>query len=156
MSDVLIEKIGQEFETFRKANDERIAQLEKRGHVDPLLIEKVDKAAAAVADLESLNQRLGTLEMKANAPKLESDVNGPADLKQKHREIWNQWVRKGAPDSPLNGQLRDIEQKATSMTVATPAEGGYLVPEVVDAQIAQLLRNASPMRSLYTVQTVST
>ena len=51
------------FSEFKKANDERLDQLEARGNTDPLHEEKVDRAAAALA---TINNQLTELEKSMN------------------------------------------------------------------------------------------
>ena len=50
-----VETLGKTFETFKKANDERIKEIEAKGSVDPITADKVNKLEADLnkfADVE--------------------------------------------------------------------------------------------------------
>ena len=43
------EDLGRTFEEFKKANDEELAEIKKKGHGDPLLASQVEKLNAELA-----------------------------------------------------------------------------------------------------------
>ena len=53
-----IESIGRAFETFKAENDARLKEIEKKGHVDPLLAEKVEKINADISALGEMKKQL--------------------------------------------------------------------------------------------------
>lgn len=44
-----------------------------------------------------------------------------------------------------------VKAEYKSLNVSTPAEGGYLVPTVVEGNILEILKDISPLRSVFTV-----
>lgn len=145
-----IDSLNSAFVDFKKANDERLAQIEKKGHADPTLEDAVTKLGEATKQLDDLKSRLEKAETKLNRPgglgggSVEEDEN-----KAEHKRAFAKFMRKGQEQG-----LKEIEQKALS--VGTPADGGYAVPEVIDSSILQLLLEVSPIRSICNVVSVST
>jgi HK97 family phage major capsid protein len=135
-----VEDILKAFEDFKKSNDERIEQIEKKGFADPLLNEAVDKNNEHISRLE---KKLRDIELELI--KKNRIVNGStSDLsedKLEHKNAFDAFVRKG-----LNQNLTELEKKAYSSI--TGGDGGYLVPENIDTQITALLKAVSPIRSM--------
>lgn len=127
-----------ELEAFRKANDERIAQIEKAGRADPLLEEKVNKANAAVADLQA---QVRELEAAKARPAGAQEEDEEAAI----RKAFNNVLRKGDP-GPDAVKL---------VSVGTSGDGGYAVPTPIDQAIGEVALNNSPMRGLVGKVTVS-
>ena len=50
------------FEEFKKTNDQRLAEIEKKGAADPLTIEKLNRIEADLARTEEVNQKLVAIE----------------------------------------------------------------------------------------------
>ena len=61
----LLEKQLSAFEKFKKANDERLAQLEAKGNTDPLLEEKVNKSNE---EIDRLQKSIDAILVKINRP----------------------------------------------------------------------------------------
>ena len=55
------------FEEFKKTNDQRLAEIEKKGAADPLTLEKLGKIEADLARTEEVNQKLVAIEREAKA-----------------------------------------------------------------------------------------
>lgn len=141
-----IQAIGQTFEEFKKANDERIKQIEQKGAADPLLEEKVDKISLALKDLEDTRKRLDKIELRQSRPNI-GNYSETDSLKAEHREAFDRFIRKGDESG-----LREIETKALNIT--TGSDGGYLVPEVTDPNVVSQYLKVSPMRQIATVRTI--
>jgi HK97 family phage major capsid protein len=133
------------FENFKKNNDLRIAALEAKGHVDPLLEEKVDKANAEVSEL---GRQLAEVERKLNRQRGTGASNEHPEADE-HKAAFGKFIRKGLDDG-----LRDLERKALSIT--NNEDGGFAVPTELDTEILQLMRNESPIRRVCTVRQVGT
>lgn len=156
-----ITSIGKAFDEFRKENDARLTEIEKKGHADPLLSEKVDKMATQLADMESLRQKaeridafekeLRNVENVLARPLSNGGIEAPkgATDPEYSKAFWN-FIRHGQED-----QLKVISQQK-AWNVTTGADGGYTVPEEIDRQIYNLIQVLSPMRQLATVTTVGT
>lgn len=138
----LLEQQKKAFSDFKKANDERFAQLDAKGNTDPLLEEKVDKANEVIGTLE---KQINELTVKMNRP----NGNGSEQNEDvaAHKKAYGAWLRKGKEDG-----LQELEQKALNVT--TPGDGGYAVPEELDRNILTLMKEMSPMRSVANVITV--
>ncbi len=137
MSEVqkLSEEIKKAVADFQKANDDRLAKLEK-GINDRVGQDQVEKLNAEISRLEA--------EMtKANRPA--QAAQGDEDQAQ-HRKAFGEWVRKGVVGPAL--------LKAVTSNVGTDSQGGYLVPAELDKDIVEYERRNSPMRGLCTVRTV--
>ena len=47
----VIDELGSTFEDFKKENKSRLDEIEKKGHADPILEEKVDKMADDISKM---------------------------------------------------------------------------------------------------------
>ncbi len=120
------------FEAFKDANDERLAQIEKRMSADVVTSDKVDR----------INKAVDELILKSRRPALSAEkVAEPSE----HKRAFESYIRKGEAHG-----LSAIEQKA--MSVGSGTDGGYLVPSQTEAEIARLLSKASPIRSIADVR----
>lgn len=138
----LLESLQKAFADFKKANDERLEQLEAKGNTDPLLEEKVDKANAEITKLQG---QLDELAKKQNRPAgMGDDVS--EDVIE-HAKAYGKFLRKGHEEG-----LVELQEKALNIT--TDADGGFAVPEELDRNILTLMKEESPMRQICTVITV--
>ncbi len=128
------------FEAFKAANDERLADIERRA-ADVLHEEKVARIDAA---LDAQARRLDELSLKQARPQLAQDRASPASARE-HKTAFESYVRCGE-----SAGLRALEVKA--MSVGTPADGGYLVPDEVEQEIGRRLAAISPIRSIAAVR----
>lgn len=150
----LLEELQKAFAEFKKANDERLVQLEKKGHSDPLVTEKVEKLNAKIGELETkrqeLESRIEAAETKAGRPTGMGGDNGENRAVSDHKKaFFGSFVRKG-----IDTGLTDLEMKALNIT--TPADGGFAVPTELDREILALARDENIMRQICNVVTVGT
>jgi len=142
------------FEEFKKTNDQRLADIEQKGSVDPLVEEKLSKIEADLDRYESVNQKL-TQQEKAAEGFAEQLDNIEAMLKRPNSGIeakeidvsmkaWDKFMRKG------NEGLDAEETKA--LTVGTAATAGNLAPEEYVAEIIKIVTEVSPVRSVARVR----
>ena len=100
-----IEEQGKAFEEFKATNDQRIADLEKKGSTDPLVEEKLAKIEKSLDAQEDVNQKV-TLAMKQQEQVEEKlatfesmikrpNVDGSPEQVEKKIAIFDRWVRKG-------------------------------------------------------------
>jgi HK97 family phage major capsid protein len=123
------------FEAFKEANDERLAEIEKRMSADVLLEEKVDRIGKAIDEMT----------LKARRPQLAApEKREPSE----HKRAFESYVRKGETQG-----LFELEAK--SMSIASNPDGGYLVPAETEAEIGRLLAALSPIRAIADVRQVS-
>lgn len=130
--------VNEAFEAFKKANDERIKQIEDKGAANSDVMVKVDKANE---DITRLQAELEEVAKKANRPAAPGkDDESPESVE--HKAAWNTWMRSGKGENELAG----LERKA--MSSSNDLEGGFLVPETVEAGFDAMLRADVAMRSL--------
>jgi HK97 family phage major capsid protein len=123
------------FEAFKEANDERLAQIEKRYCADVVTTEKVER----------IDKALDELTLKFKRPQLGASEKPNAS---EHKAAFEAYVRKGE-----TSQLSDVESKA--MSVGSNPDGGYLVPPETEARIESVLKLVSPIRAVAGVRQVS-
>ena len=142
------------FETFKSENDKFKSEMEK-GRTDPVLAEKVDKINAAITD-ES--KHIATLKSQVEAvEKAQAIAQFPGGSlstrdksKVEHKAAFDKWFRKGIDDN-----LHALSVQASASTLSDP-DGGFTVPEEVDAAIDRVALTVSAMRRLCSVRSIST
>jgi HK97 family phage major capsid protein len=147
----IIEDLGTAFAAFKVENDKRLADIEKSGHADPLLAEKVDKINADMAKILVMKKQLEDLEKTVSRGGLGGDGDlGMSNALKQHAKAFDKWFRKG-----VESGLADLEVKANLSTLSDP-DGGFTVPEEVEAAIDRVAATVSAMRRLATVRTIGT
>lgn len=136
-----LDDMSKTFEDFKKANDERLDALEKSGHVDALLQEKMDRIQT---HLDQTEERLQRMDIAHQRPAIDQE----ADPFPNHTHAFMDYIRKGV-DAPLH----HYEQKSLSTT--TDRDGGYLVPSGLHDRLYSTLQSTSIMRSLANVREIS-
>lgn len=129
------------FEAFKETNDERLAQVERKG-ADVVTSDKLARIEAA---LDANQRRMDDLVLKGQRPGLGSRVLAVSE----HKSAFNAYVRGGNEDG-----MRALERKAVTSGISA-GDGGFTVPPEVEAQVLQRLSVFSPIRSIATVQTIS-
>lgn len=138
----LLQKQGENFEAFKKANDE-------------LLKAKAD--GKAVADMEAklakidgefiqINKEIGEIAKKQNRPGAQVG-NSISPEKAEHKAALTHYLRTGK-----EGDLADLEKKALSS--ASDPDGGFLVTEEMDTEIDRIAQTAGALRNLANVRTI--
>ncbi len=145
-----IEAIGRAFETFKAENDLRIKQIEAKGHADPILAEKVEKINADLSAMSKLKVQIEALETAVARAEFRGGGTQIEPAKAAHAKGWAAYMKKG-----IDAGLRDLEIQASASTLSDP-DGGFTVPEQVDAAIDRVTATMSTMRSLATVIAIST
>ena len=130
------------FEEFRRANDERLGRIETRVTHDVVTTDKVERIGRAMDEHKAALDRLT---LKSLRPGLARSANVHAP---EHHAAFGGYVRRGE-----EGGLRSLESKALATT--PDPDGGFLVPDEIEARIAERLRDVSPIRSIATVRQVS-
>lgn len=167
----LLDKQHATFDEFKKANDERLSQIEKRGTADAVTVEKVEKLSAA---LDALGESFRALEKLATLPNRGND--GPAAEKlaarldmgnvhlqsiaglagkatkrfdaetlKKYEADYVEYLRSGR-----DGAMQDWHRQDFQITV--DGDGGFLVPPDMSGRIVTRLYERSEMRGVITVQ----
>lgn len=132
------------FASFRDENDRRLREVEQRKSADVLTNEKVDRISDA---LDRQKRVLDDLALKRARPSLGRDGDS-AVIDVERKEAFEAYIRSGEEQ-----KLRAIETK--DMSYGSNADGGYLVPQDVEAEIGRRLAAISPIRSIASVRAVS-
>jgi len=130
---LLVELMGA-FEEFKRTNDGRLGELEKRGHADVLTEEKLGRLNAALDGAKAAMDRLA---LDRARPALEA---GRPEAGDEYKEAFSAYVKRG-------------EEKALS--IGSNPDGGYLVPSETESEITRRLTAVSPIRAIATVRAVS-
>ena len=124
-----------DFEAFKRANDARLDEIERRGSADIVTEEKVERLNRA---LDGAKAALDRAALERARPPLEA---GRPEAVDEYQEAFAAYVKRG-------------EEKALS--VGVPGDGGYLVPAETESEILTRLAAISPIRALASVRQVST
>ncbi len=148
-----LSEYGKAFEEFKKANDEKLEQIEK-GLSDPLLDDKIENIEQKMNSLEDYNQRVAQSEKAqeqvneklANLETIIKRPNSGFDTKQvdEHCIAFENYCRKGFD------ALDDAERKA--LTVSNDSTGGYLAPPEYVRELLKTVTEISPIRSIARVR----
>jgi HK97 family phage major capsid protein len=135
----LVEQLNAAFEEFKRKNDERLAQAEKRGE-DAVTKDEVTKLNAAIGELQTAYEE--------QQKKLAAAVLQPGERKvadPEYSKAWSSFIRSG-----------DIHERVNaSLDKSGNAAGGFLAPTEWDRTITDKLVKISPMRSICRVQPIS-
>ena len=171
----LIEDVMTGFEEFKKTNDERLSEIEKKGGADPLLEEKLQKMEKDIDKGEDLHKRVTAVEAQkeaiksleeafdelSTAVKRAPTAQSAEQKAEQLKETVNTWGR-GVIDAFTRGvanldadQQKAIEaatQEYKALRVATDTSGGYLAPIDYVREIIKEITEISPARSLARVR----
>jgi HK97 family phage major capsid protein len=132
------------FEAFKETNDQRLDDIERRMSADVVTTDKLDRIN------RSLDEYKGTVDqllLKAARPQRGGGTPRTGAVTE-HKSAFDDYMRRGEAQ-----HLRRLEEKALS--VGTNSDGGYLVPEEIEAGVMRALRDASPIRAISGVRQVS-
>lgn len=148
------EKIQRETAEFRKDNDARLKAIEAKGNADPLLKEKVDKAAEGLSALEAKIDEVKTAMNRM--PQVSQDTNvQKAEIESKMRSIQEKFLREGKEGvSPEDRKFYNEQVK--TLSVGSDPDGGWFVRPELSNRITQKVFESSPMRELADSITIST
>lgn len=145
----LVEGIQRAFADFKTVNDERFAKLEK-GQSTGDIEAKLAKVEADITSALDLKKEIERVEAKQNLQGLMAGGSKQDPDKAAYKTGFiDGFMRKGNETG-----LKDLQAKA--MSIGTPADGGYAMPEEIDRAIEKLARDMSPVRSVAKIVTVGT
>jgi HK97 family phage major capsid protein len=160
-----INKIGEAFEAYKSANDERLEALAdgKGSGEAEVKLAKIEKDIGSLtklrrdveAEMKAQKDRIEELEARASQP--------GATVSEKRRGEYKgafvDWIRSKGQSNEAEQRMRSVAQaaiEAKDITIGTPAAGGFAVPEEISRQIEKLERKFSPVRDLVKVVTTGT
>ena len=152
-----VEKFGKAFEEFKETNDKKLADLESKNSVDPLVEEKLGRIEKTLDSLEEINQKI-TLQEKNQENVVEKmadfeamlkrpNVGGTTEQIDQKLFVFDKWLRKGREN------LEPTEIKA--LTVADDTQAGYYAPPEYVNELLKTLTEISPVRSVARVRQTS-
>ena len=142
-----VDSLNRTFAEFRAKNDERLAELAK-GRDDVVTRATTDNLNNAIsgmqAELTALNRRMQLGQSE------DDNEAGSAASRAYYQNFVNKFVRRG-----IEAELPALAVQA-AMTSDSDADGGFLVPEQLEAGISRVALTVNAMRSLADVQTIGT
>jgi HK97 family phage major capsid protein len=160
------------FEEFKKANDERLAQIEKKGSADVVTEAKLQKIEAdlekaqKIADeavLASKRQARVTTDANGNAVDLDRKAQDWASMNARRRGVvvgdfrasdmdgykaaFDTFVRRGE-------EVMGVDERK-ALSVGSDPDGGYVVYPDLSGRIVTKVFETSPMRAYASVQVIS-
>ena len=132
------------FEVFKDTNDQRLADIERRGAEDAITAEKL---ARIEETLQATKRVSDGLALKSARPQLAGGGHDPSATLA-HKSAFDGYVRSGD-----TSRLVKLEEKALS--VGSNPDGGYLVPAETEAAVNRALKAISPIRAIAGVRQVS-
>lgn len=133
-SEATLGELMSAFEEFKRTNDGRLKELEKRGAADALTEDKLGRLNQALDGAKAAMDRLA---LDRARPALEA---GRPDLGDEYKDAFSAYVKRG-------------EEKALS--IGSNPDGGYLVPAETESEILTKLTAVSPIRAIASVRNVS-
>ena len=147
-------EILQAFEQFKAANDERLKQIEAKGHADPLLEAKVDNANAHITKLEGeLKARIDEAEAKFNRLGKSGGRSEEDQLATDHKAAYQKFIRNGKSEGLVDIEARSGFDVKNAIQTGSDPDGGFAVPVELDRNINSTLINMCAMRRLANVVT---
>ena len=140
-----IDELAQSFEQFKSVNNERLSSLEKTGHGDSLIDQKLNRLNERI---ENTYDHLNKLQLSLKRPELADLDSYPSFADQEQKSAFLNYVRKGDAS-----KLFQMEEKA--LNTVSGEDGGYLIPQVFYDRIGRELADLSPIRALAHVITIS-
>jgi HK97 family phage major capsid protein len=135
------------FGAFREANDERLAQIERKLSADVVTVDKVERINRA---LDEQKRAVDQLVLRDRRPALGRGGVVASAATTEHKAAFEAYVRRGGEDG-----LRAFERKALAVSTSSGADGGYLVPDETEREISRRLLVASPIRAICGVRQIS-
>lgn len=123
------------FEEFKRTNDQRLDEIERRGTADGLLEGKLDRLNRL---LDGQKAALDRAAADRARPAIEG--KGAGDGADEYKDAFSAYVKRG-------------EEKA--LQVGVNADGGYVVPAEVETEITRKMGEVSPIRAIAGVRQVS-
>jgi HK97 family phage major capsid protein len=147
----ILEDLGKSFHDFKQENDARLSEIEKKGHADPLLQEKVDKLSEEVAKNAELKQTVeiqqkNLADAEEKLSKLESTLARPetsnSENVNRQMKAFDSYLRKGQMDPEETKALYESDDTL----------GGFYAPAEYVAELIKTVTEISPIRQIARVR----
>lgn len=171
----LLQKLGEDWEKFKEANDARLVKIEAGGSIADI-DEKLDKIGVSMDALEKerdeaiarakiLDERLDEMEASVDGMSTADATKAVRKDLKDYADTFDKWMRSAAQYGPkaadptLSAELKRMEQEIPEykdIETVTGAAGGFAVPEEISRLIGDQVRVLSPVRDIVDVITVGT
>jgi HK97 family phage major capsid protein len=149
-SNYSIDELHKAFDHFKKTNDERLKEIEKKGFVDPLIQEKIDRIHDHIDLIETKQIALQRQEV--------SDFSGMA-FKNKNEELdykyFLEYMTKGNSSNLENFRQNNLEFKNAEQLISASGSGAFLINSYLNSQIIDRVQFRSALRKFANVVKVS-
>ena len=129
----LLEKQAKAWEEFKGANDQRLSEIEKRGHASD---DSLAKIAAINADIDRLGKMLQDVQLATQRTGGASKESG---VSQEHKQAFDRFLRTGE-----HHELKAIERKA-AMNSTSDVDGGVLILPEIEREIDRIAMTESAL-----------
>ena len=157
-----LDKLGGAFEAFQQKNDERLAEIEKKGSADVVTRDELEKINADVAAALEAKRALEDIQTKMARPGAfggGTREDAPSPEAMEHKSAYLAHIRK-PKDRGLEAAYQDAEKKwhdslgpdeRKAVDTLSAGAGGAAVPELISRQIERNLSEASRLRNIVRV-----
>ncbi len=135
------ETLARAFEEYKSVNEQRLAEIERKGSSDVLFDDQLGRMDE---NINRLQDDISTLKTSMQRP----TKSGLARADSAHKQAFLTYIAKG-----YEGGLATFESKA--LEVINNAEGGYMVPPEISDRIVTRQFDTTPMRQISTVMSIS-
>ncbi len=142
-----VNHLGSAWEHFKQVNDQRLSEMERKGHADPLYMEHLAKISEAMDNTKSRMERMETAFLRPELG-VDAETKMAAPHASEYKKAFEGYLRKG-----MEAGLERLQTKALS--VGSDPDGGYLVTPTMSQKIIKAIVETSPMRALASVETIS-
>lgn len=156
-----IDGIGTAFDAFKKKNDERLEQIEKKGVADVVTKEELERVNGELSKLTEIKADLEKLQIKANRPGGDGSCDGKRETKEAlaHKAAFENFLRSGGSGT-AETELKEAEkewkaslepEERKAVDTLTGGAGGIAVPEMISGRVERELSEAVGLRNLVDV-----
>lgn len=144
-------QIATSWKNFKDVNDQRLKEIESKGHSDPLLTEQLNKINLAI---DTYQKRMDKLEIALNRPQLQDSANNNAlsyNIDLEYKNAFCSYIRSGNESNLIN-----LEYKTFNINNLAKVNSGYAITTKMKDTITAGLNTLSVMRKLSNVIEIST
>jgi HK97 family phage major capsid protein len=167
-----VKTVNTAFEEFKRVNDQRLAEIEKKGTADPLLEEKIARIEADLTKAQAIADE-AALAAKRQSRVVTDEKGDRIDLDAKAAEWAGMLARRRGETIPaFNASGMDAYKAAfdkflrkgeevmgvderKALSVGTDPDGGYVVNPDLSGRIVMKVFESSPMRAYASIQVIS-
>lgn len=131
----LLEKQAKAWEEFKGANDQRLSEIEKRGHASD---DSLAKIATINADIDKLGKMVQDMQLASQRTGGASKESG---VSLEHKQAFDRFLRTGQ-----DAELKAIERKAMNST--SDVDGGVLILPEIERAIDRIAMTESALYRL--------